>query len=71
MMIGTPVLFSRLAWAARLRPARSGRSPPGGGPRETRYWLLPRGDRLLRALDLLDTWYGEQDPGTGGDAPSG
>ena len=31
------------------------------GPRESRYWLLPRGDRLLRALDLLDTWYGEQE----------
>lgn len=41
------------------------------GPRETWYWLLPRGDRLLRALDLLDTWYGEQEPGTGADAPSG
>ena len=41
------------------------------GPRESRYWLLPRGDRLLSALDLLDTWYDDQDPGTGGDAPSG
>ena len=41
------------------------------GPRESRYWLLPRGDRLLRALDLLDTWYDGQEPGAGGDAPSG
>ena len=41
------------------------------GPRETRYWLLPRGRRLMRALDLLDTWYDEQEPGTGGDVSSG
>jgi len=41
------------------------------GPRESRYWLLPRGDRLLRALDLLDTWYDGQEPSAGGDAPSG
>ena len=41
------------------------------GPRESRYWLLPRGDRLLSALDLLDTWYDDQDPGTGDDTPSG
>jgi DNA-binding HxlR family transcriptional regulator len=41
------------------------------GPRETRYWLLPRGHRLMRALTLLATWYDEQDPGTSGDAPSG
>jgi hypothetical protein len=39
------------------------------GPRESRYWLLPRRRRLLSALDLLDTWYDEQDPGTGGDGP--
>jgi DNA-binding HxlR family transcriptional regulator len=41
------------------------------GPRESRYWLLPPGRRLLSALDLLDTWYDEQDPGTGGGASSG
>ncbi len=41
------------------------------GPRESRDWLRPRGDRLLRALDLLDAWYDEQEPGAGGDAPSG
>ena len=40
------------------------------GPRETRYWLLPRGHRLMRALTLLETWYDEQDPGAGDDAPS-
>jgi DNA-binding HxlR family transcriptional regulator len=40
-------------------------------PRETHYWLLPRGHRLKRALTLLDAWYDEQDPGTSGDAPSG
>ena len=34
-------------------------------PRETRYWLLPRGRRLMGALDLLDAWYDEQDPGPG------
>jgi DNA-binding HxlR family transcriptional regulator len=38
-------------------------------PRETHYWLLPRGHRLRSALALLDTWY-EQEPGTGGDVPS-
>lgn len=41
------------------------------GPRESRYWLLPRGHRLLSALELLDTWYDDQDPGTDGDAPTG
>lgn len=40
-------------------------------PRETHYWLLPRGVRLKQALTLLDTWYSEQEPGTGDDAPSG
>jgi DNA-binding HxlR family transcriptional regulator len=40
-------------------------------PRETRYWLLPRGRRLIRALTLLEAWYDEQDPGTGDDIPSG
>ena len=40
-------------------------------PRETRYWLLPRGHRLIRALTLLETWYDEQEPGTSGDVPSG
>jgi DNA-binding HxlR family transcriptional regulator len=39
------------------------------GPRESWYWLLPRGDRLLSALELLDAWYDDQDPGTGGDVP--
>ena len=32
-------------------------------PRETRYWLLPRGRRLITALGMLDAWYDEQDPG--------
>jgi len=32
-------------------------------PRETRYWLLPRGRRLITALAMLDAWYDEQDPG--------
>jgi DNA-binding HxlR family transcriptional regulator len=41
------------------------------GPRESRYWLLPRGHRLMTALGLLETWYDEQEPGTGGDVPSG
>jgi DNA-binding HxlR family transcriptional regulator len=26
-------------------------------PRETRYWLLPRGRRLVAALNRLDAWY--------------
>ncbi len=30
-------------------------------PRETRYWLLPPGDRLVHALNLLTTWYDVQD----------
>ena len=34
-------------------------------PRETHYWLLPRGHRLKRALDLLDAWYREQGPDSG------
>jgi DNA-binding HxlR family transcriptional regulator len=38
-------------------------------PREIRYRLLPPGRRLLSALDLLDTWYDDQDPGTGCDGP--
>ena len=38
-------------------------------PRETHYWLLPRGHRLKRALTLLDTWYGEDDRGSEGDVP--
>lgn len=40
-------------------------------PRETHYWLLPRGDRLKNALTLLDTWYDEQEPGTDSGVPSG
>jgi DNA-binding HxlR family transcriptional regulator len=39
------------------------------GPRESRYWLLPPGRRLLSALEQLDAWYGEQEPGAGGDVP--
>jgi DNA-binding HxlR family transcriptional regulator len=38
-------------------------------PREIRYRLLPPGRRLLSALELLDTWYGEQEPGADGDGP--
>ena len=38
-------------------------------PRETHYWLLPRADRLKQALSLLDAWYGEDDPGPGGEVP--
>ena len=39
-------------------------------PRETRYWLLPPGHRLIRALTALETWY-DDEQGTGtGDAPS-
>lgn len=38
-------------------------------PRETRYWLLPRGHRLINALERLDTWYLQEDTGTD-DAPS-
>jgi DNA-binding HxlR family transcriptional regulator len=38
-------------------------------PRETWYWLLPRGDRLIRALDLLDASYNDEDPGADGDVP--
>jgi DNA-binding HxlR family transcriptional regulator len=39
-------------------------------PRETRYWLLPRGRELITALTLLEGWYTREDPGTGGDAPA-
>jgi DNA-binding HxlR family transcriptional regulator len=30
-------------------------------PRETRYWLLHRGRRLLDAVALLDEWYNEEE----------
>jgi DNA-binding HxlR family transcriptional regulator len=41
-------------------------------PRETRYWLLPRGHHLMRALTLLEAWYDDQDAGTDdGQVPSG
>lgn len=30
--------------------------------RRRRYWLLPRGRRLLDALNLLDAWYEAQEP---------
>jgi DNA-binding HxlR family transcriptional regulator len=40
-------------------------------PRETRYWLLPRGRRLITALSRLEAWYDEHDPnGKDGDVPS-
>jgi DNA-binding HxlR family transcriptional regulator len=39
-------------------------------PRETRYWLLPRGHQLITALTLLESWYDEEDPGAGGDTPA-
>ena len=32
-------------------------------PRETRYWLLPPGHRLITALSRLEAWYDEHDPG--------
>ncbi|HVT70458.1 MAG TPA: winged helix-turn-helix transcriptional regulator [Trebonia sp.] len=31
-------------------------------PRETRYWLLPPGHRLISAVTMLDRWYSEDDP---------
>jgi len=31
-------------------------------PRRRRYWLLPRGRRLLDALNMLDAWYEAQGP---------
>jgi DNA-binding HxlR family transcriptional regulator len=31
-------------------------------PRRRRYWLLPRGRRLLDALNVLDAWYEAQEP---------
>lgn len=42
-------------------------------PRETRYWLLPRGRRLisaLSALSALGTWYGDGDPDADDGVPS-
>jgi DNA-binding HxlR family transcriptional regulator len=38
-------------------------------PRETWYWLLPRGRGLIRALDLLDARYNDESPGADGDVP--
>ncbi len=32
-------------------------------PRRRRYWILPRGRRLLDALTMLDDWYDAQGPG--------
>jgi DNA-binding HxlR family transcriptional regulator len=34
-------------------------------PRETRYWLLPPAGRLVAALDLLETWLDQHEPGNG------
>jgi DNA-binding HxlR family transcriptional regulator len=34
-------------------------------PRETRYWLLPRALHLIAALDLLETWLDQHEPGSG------
>ena len=48
-----------------------GRREVPRGPRETHYWLLPRGRRLIGALDLLDASYNDEDPGADGDALSG
>ncbi len=31
-------------------------------PRRRRYWILPRGRRLLDALTMLDDWYDAQGP---------
>ena len=31
-------------------------------PRRRRYWLRPRGRRLLEALSVLDAWYEAQEP---------
>ena len=40
-------------------------------PRETRYWLLPPGHRLITVLSRLEAWYDEHDPGDkDGDMPS-
>jgi DNA-binding HxlR family transcriptional regulator len=33
-------------------------------PRETRYWILPAGRRLVTALSLLEAWR-DRDQGTG------
>jgi DNA-binding HxlR family transcriptional regulator len=35
-------------------------------PRETRYWILPTGRRLVTALTLLEAWYERDDGSTGG-----
>ena len=60
---------------ARLRRLEAsgyvGRREVLHGPRETHYWLLPRGHRLMTALTLLDDWLGEQEAGTAGDIPGG
>jgi len=39
------------------------RQEVSGVPRETRYWLLPHGHRLISALTLLETWLDEQESG--------
>lgn len=38
-------------------------------PRETRYWLLPRARHLIAALDLLETWLAQDEPGNGYSQP--
>jgi DNA-binding HxlR family transcriptional regulator len=38
-------------------------------PRETRYWLLPPGHRLISAVTMLDAWYGKEDTRVNGTAP--
>jgi DNA-binding HxlR family transcriptional regulator len=39
-------------------------------PRETRYWLLPPARQLVAALDLLETWLDQHDPGGHGRPPA-
>jgi DNA-binding HxlR family transcriptional regulator len=45
---------------ARLRQLEAvgyvARQEVAGGPRETRYWILPPGSRLLDTLGKLEAW---------------
>lgn len=38
-------------------------------PRETRYWLLTPGRRLISAVTMLDMWYSEEGAHANGAAP--
>jgi DNA-binding HxlR family transcriptional regulator len=64
--IGWKVLTDTLRWLEARGYVIRQEIP--GVPRETRYWLREPGRQLVRAVALLDAWYGSQGPGSPGPA---